>query len=61
MGFLLFFSRDDKIAAIPWDIREMARLIGSLCDVYLPDQKWPLVGGLVLLRLYSPTLISPTT
>jgi hypothetical protein len=39
----------------------MARLIGELCDTYLPDQKWPLVGGLVLLRLYSPTLISPTT
>lgn len=39
----------------------MARLIGELCDKVLPDQKWPLVGGLLLLRLYCPTLISPTT
>jgi hypothetical protein len=48
-------------SAIPHMIREMAKLIGALCDKYLPDQKWPLVGGLILLRLYCPTLISPTT
>ena len=54
-------SRDDNVAAIPADIRELARLIGLLCDQHLPEQKWPLVGGLMLLRLYCPTIISPTT
>ena len=54
-------SDDASIARIPRDVRDMAGLIGSLCDQHLPEQKWPLVGGMLLLRLYSPTLISPTT
>ena len=49
------------MAELPNDIREMAKLIAALCDKYLPEQKWPLVGGLVLLRLYCPTIIAPST
>lgn len=54
-------SRQENVDALPPAIRDMAKLIGTLCDRYLPEQKWPLVGGLILLRLYCPTLISPTT
>jgi hypothetical protein len=54
-------SKDEVVGRLPPDVADLAQLIASLCDKYLPEQKWPLVGGLVLLRLVCPMLTSPAT
>lgn len=60
--FVAIVSADEAIAKMPSDIREMACVIARLSDTYLPpDRKWPLVGGLIVLRLYCPALTAPTT
>ena len=60
-ALLASINKDSNVRDMPRDIRDLAKLIGELCDKYLPDQKWPLVGGLILLRLYCPTLVSPAS
>lgn len=55
-------SGEGAVRDVPQTVRTLARCIARMCDAHLPaDRKWPMVGGLIVLRLYCPALTSPNT
>ncbi|KAL6066378.1 PH domain-containing protein [Balamuthia mandrillaris] len=50
---------DDKIDAIPREIRAIAGLIAEYARERAPEQEYALVGGFLLLRFINPALVSP--